>query len=245
LIILDIETVPREDLSQAIIEERERLIKEKFDKIPDNIVKEETIEKRRVQNAIKAKEAIIELREKDAVDIDYAQICAIGFCTDKDWKVKVGTVEKQSELELLLKFDKALEDEYGPIVTFNGDHFDIPILKRRFMLKNLMVPTLLTLGRNSTIDMMDQLKGHWRSEPKKQDEYALAFGFYINKEYSDGYKVLQKYRDNDFNWIKEHLKQDVRILRDLFMLTARMGFLRSSEIGTELDRIPNPYTLRY
>ena len=215
MLIFDLETIPRTDLSEQLLNYRENKIEK--GKVGKNLKDPIKIADKEVEIENKYQYDKRELRKWDAVDIDYAEIVAIGFCID-DNPVKIGDVEKRYEKELLQIFVNELTDNSGPIVTFNGESYDVPLIKRRFIAHEIECPRVFDYTH---IDLMKELKGSYSNKPKKLIEYAMIFGFDLNLDIANGADVFNAYINKDFAFIKKHVRQDIEITK--FLLNKMKG----------------------
>jgi len=106
-----------------------------------------------------------------------------------------------------------LINEADAIVTWNGDHFDIPILNKDFLLAGLPPASPV-----ASIDLMKTVKKRFRMTSNKLEFVSKALGL-EGKVSHEGFGLWTKYMDGDEE-AREHMeiynKQDVQLLKEMY-----------------------------
>ena len=204
MIIFDLEAVPRDDLTEQLILFRQSHIEMKSmdSRLKDPIKRAENLKRVQIHND----ELIKNFRDRDGTDVDYAKIIAVGY--KRDDKISIGTIEKMNEVQLLEKFSNILSEEKGPVVGYNIQGYDIPLLKRRCMYYGIEFPQVM---RYRPIDIMWELCEWKRVKSKKLIEVAMALGMEINIEILNGKDIYPAYIEQNWAFIKTHLEQDLKM----------------------------------
>ena len=227
MLIIDIETVPRTNLSEASFSFRRDNLPEL--KIPSNYKDPSKIAEKIKENKEKQAQMLKDLQERDALDPNYAEVIAIGII--KDNSIPVTTCNLSNEKGMLEKFFNFIEQESGPIVGYNVKRFDLRVLQFRCIDLGISYPAVFKHA--SKIDLMDVMAGNmWQSkdEYKSQLEHCLSLRMDVDIELAKSYKILEAYRNNNTEWIRNHLKQDLQMSKFLYDKLINVGLI--DEYGT-------------
>lgn len=218
MIIFDMEAIPRGDLSEQLILFRQSSLELKT---IDGRLKDPT---KRAENIKKVREAndlmIKTMCDRDGLDVDYAQIIAIGYLRDSI--PAIGTTKEMSEVQLLEKFSNILSEEKGPVVGYNIGGYDIPLLKRRCMNHGIEFPPVM---KQRPIDIMWELCEWKKVKSKKQIEVAMSLGMQLDMNVAQASSIHEKYIEGDWDFIKTHLKQDVYMSEFIYNKMIDAGIL--------------------
>jgi|DEB0MinimDraft_3_1074331.scaffolds.fasta_scaffold01536_8 DNA polymerase elongation subunit (family B) len=154
--------------------------------------------------------------EAAALDLDLAQIIAIGLC-DGDGAASVWTPEGQSEAAMIsLIADQLRKDEFLKLVTFNGFKYDLPLIQRRARYLGVDFPRInLDRYRSPHIDLYEELtlKGAVRAHGLRW--YARRHGWTdlldADPLTDGGADVAQAAKDGRWEDIAAHAKVDAQI----------------------------------
>jgi hypothetical protein len=159
--------------------------------------------------------------ERMALDVDFAQINAIGFAIgDAEPTVWINHHEDGERADLIKFWAMIAPPSPTPLPTICGYNvlgFDLPIIMRRSFVLGVQPSRVLDLRRYSTCDVMDlmQVFYHWGQAPGVQarDLKAVAkmFGIADPLPDLDGSKVSTM----DDDTLRAYCANDVRITQAL------------------------------
>lgn len=136
-----------------------------------------------------------------------AKVCCASWAHDDLPVVESSCGEdEESIIKDLLENMNGLGSE-DCIVTYNGDKFDLKILRLRAMKYGFKFP-----NKAKSVDLMAALYpyGSW----VKQDDLAQFLG--LNPSPSDGSQVYSMYQDERWDEMVEYCNMDVRQLAEIF-----------------------------
>lgn len=157
-------------------------------------------------------------------------ICISYLRCDKDFtKPIINTIfEKDKEDIIIGKFlDKIGDESY--FITFNGSHFDIPLLVTRGMKYNISFPYFINkdfMYRYNIyphFDICDWLSRFGATNKSSLDGLCKMFGL-PGKNIIDGSKVEQFYNDGKYDTIKNYCKLDVFKIVYLYFVINNLYF---------------------
>lgn len=146
-----------------------------------------------------------------SVTPEYCRLASLGMACG-DGPVIVETRGTRSEEWLLEWFWRAVERSKA-IVTFNGNHFDLPVLFVRSMLLDAAPSRLidLTPWKGQAIDLAHV---RWpEATPKKLKPWAKSLGVEIPAGDCDGGRVIDLVRDEKWSDLAIYNASDVEVTR--------------------------------
>jgi predicted PolB exonuclease-like 3'-5' exonuclease len=201
-LILDIETIPRQNLSEEL--------KPKFDESTVKIGNLKDKEKIKQKIDAAAKEFESGLTKKMSLQSNYCQIISLGYISlDEDNNIikKDVLFNETDDLEIL----KAFEIIYrGPIqlIGWNLKSFDIPVLWKRGVFQNVKIFSnyrqLINPYNDTTIDLMHIFNNNGMG---KMVDCANLLGI-KSKTGMDGSMIYDAYKAGEYDKIKEYNLQD-------------------------------------
>lgn len=213
-IFFDIETVPTED--KKLIESFKSLIKP-----PANYSKPETIAKWLEENS---ETALREMVAKTSFDSIHGRIACIAWSIDGE---EVQSSKKgQDEKEVIISFYDAIKNnlydkhltgkEYEIPAIFIGHNivgFDIPFLKHRSMINQILPPkqVLTAFNAKAWSEHIQDTMLMWSTDREKRismDKLCKAFGLEGKGDF-DGSMVAETWK-NDPQKVIDYCKDDVR-----------------------------------
>ena len=154
---------------------------------------------------------------KVALDIDLAEIVALGLLpladalawTPDEIAHHVLTREGVTEDDMLHAIDEVLRAG-AAFVTFNGRGYDLPVIARRYMYRDLPAPTInMDRYRSEHIDLYDKLSYYGAANAHKLSWYAKRFGWTDVTSRIEGKDVGLAVEDGDWLGIREHCACDL------------------------------------
>jgi predicted PolB exonuclease-like 3'-5' exonuclease len=123
-------------------------------------------------------------------------------------------VGDRSEKELISAFVDKIAELRPQLVTFNGNSFDLPVLRYRAMVHGLSAPGLACrpyFKRYSTdaLDLCDELASFTSNAKVKLDELSKILGFPGKPSDIDGSEVETYFRDGRIKEIAAYCETDV------------------------------------
>lgn len=109
-------------------------------------------------------------------------------------------------------------------ITFNGDHFDIPLLNKYYP------------GDLSKIKSVDLLKEMHKSSGRRMKLDQIAEGTLGKKKSGYGMDAIRWWRNGEVDKVKEYCLDDVRITKDLYEYALKEGKLFFKE-GPNLNEV--------
>jgi len=158
--------------------------------------------------------------ETTGLDSFEHEIIAIGFgFLEGDIKV----IQKSSEREILLEFIDFLNKNKKSnllLVGYNIESFDMPFLLARGIRNGIKEVSIIR--EFFTLDLfkvvLKYISSHTQSnnQKRKLKNVANLLGIETLDEI-DGYEIPQLFMNNNFEKIKEHCENDVRLARESFV----------------------------
>jgi predicted PolB exonuclease-like 3'-5' exonuclease len=151
----------------------------------------------------------------------YHSIVCIGAlvarCEDGAWSVSaLGAphVGERPEKALIASFVDRIAELNPRLVTFNGQSFDLPVLRYRAMIHRVAAPGLLARPyfhryTDDAVDLCDALSSFSSQGKVKLDELARVLGLQGKPEGMTGAEVERYYREGRLAEIAEYCKEDV------------------------------------
>lgn len=141
----------------------------------------------------------------------------------------VGTYDYESD-----KYRAFLQEELGELwpimenaemlVTFNGDHFDIPLLNKYYA------------GDLFKIKSLDLLKEMQKSAGRRMKLDQIAEGTLGTKKSGNGMDAIKWWRGGEIEKVKNYCLDDVRITKELYDYALKNGKLIFKE-GPNLNEV--------
>lgn len=132
------------------------------------------------------------------------------------------------------KYSTFLEEEFGKLwpilentdifITFNGDHFDIPLLNKYYP------------GDLFKIKSVDILKEMHKSAGRRMKLDQIAEGTLGVNKSGHGLDAIKWWRDGEIEKVKKYCLDDVRITKDVYEYALKNGKLIFKE-GPNLNEI--------
>jgi predicted PolB exonuclease-like 3'-5' exonuclease len=159
-----------------------------------------------------------------------ARIIALGWCEEGEDIERVETCDGDaSERHLLRDFIPRIWNGHGKdanqlLVTFNGLHYDLPLLMIRCRLLGVPCPEIdIRKYYTSHKDMLNILTYKGELEWRSLTWFAKALGLDTSDAFS-GKEIAQLYEDENWDAIKAHCASDVRLTR---LVAERWGVLKA------------------
>jgi 3'-5' exonuclease len=136
---------------------------------------------------------------------------------EESWRVNaLGAphINDRPELELIRAFVDRIDQLHPQLVTFNGNSFDLPVLRYRAMVNRIPAPGLQArayFNRYSTdaIDLCDVLSSFGASGKIKLNEISRILGFAGKPEGIDGSKVEEAVAAGKIDEVARYCETDV------------------------------------
>jgi len=109
-------------------------------------------------------------------------------------------------------------------ITFNGDHFDIPLLNKYYS------------GDLLKIKSIDLLKEMQKSAGRRMKLDQIAEGTLGTHKSGNGFEAIKWWRDGEIEKVKKYCLDDVRITKNLYEYALKEGKLFFKE-GPNLNEI--------
>lgn len=149
----------------------------------------------------------------------FSKIFVIGL---KEQSKETIIFRNENEKEILEEFWKKLE-EINPdrIVTWNGFRFDVPFLEVRSRINGIKIPLEIEKNKwnmfdSNHIDCMWLLSGMNKDfKWIRLDIASTLLGIEHNRKVT-GREIEKLYRENDWETIENHCKEDLRMLEEIY-----------------------------
>jgi len=132
------------------------------------------------------------------------------------------------------KYSTFTQEEFGELwkiienadmfITFNGDHFDIPLLNKYYS------------GDLSKIKSLDLLKEMQKVAGRRMKLDQIAEGTLGTNKSGHGLDAVKWWRDGEFEKVKKYCLDDVRITKDVYEYALKEGKLIFKE-GPNMNEI--------
>lgn len=151
----------------------------------------------------------------------YHSIICIGalaaIWTNEGWRIKAlgaATVGERTEKDLIEGFLKKIEQVEPRFVTFNGNSFDLPVLRYRAMLHSIAAPCLhkkkyFHRYSEDSIDLCDVLSGYRSENKPRLNDLSRLMGFDGKSSGVNGSDVEHMFTDGRIHEIGDYCVGDV------------------------------------
>lgn len=168
--------------------------------------------------------------EKAALHPYTCRIVALGLWRDGDEHPRVRvTLTEDDEAETLRVFWRSAVSQSGavsPLVTFNGNLFDLPVLMARSRLLGVPAPVLnIDKYRSPHPDLMQILTFRGAIAARSLKWFAKRFGLPVDDETS-GADVAALVAAGDVQAVADHCEADVKTT---YALAVKMGVISNME----------------
>lgn len=171
--------------------------------------------------------AIAKALDATALNGSYGRVGAIGIDCGKR---SLLTFKGRGEADLLEEFGERLEGiwegkENPRLVGFNILGFDIPFLRKRYAINNLVVPAALRVDcRPWSLEVCDVMVRWDPQKYIKQDELARILGLKVQPSCPSS-EIPKKILNGEWADVEEHLDADLDNLLAIFTSLGVSGFL--------------------
>jgi len=159
-----------------------------------------------------------------------ARPIAIGWCEEGEDIERVETCDGEAaERHLLKEFIPRIWNGQGKdatqlLVTFNGLHYDLPLLMIRCRLLGVPCPQIdIRKYYTPHHDMLQRLTWNGELEWRSLTWFATVLGLDTSDAFS-GKEIAQLYEEKNWDAIKAHCASDVRLTR---LVAERWGVLKA------------------
>lgn len=156
-----------------------------------------------------------EVGSPNAEDLDLAVICVHDSDTDET------THYFKEDLNKLWP----LMEQADMLVTYNGDHFDIPLLNKYYAGD---------LTQIKSLDLLVEIKKSLGRRIKLDDVASATLG---QSKSADGLQSIVWWRQGKIDEVVDYCKQDVKVTRNVYDFAMQNGHLLYEKNGTK-EQIP-------
>ncbi len=155
--------------------------------------------------------------KKMSVTPEFCRIVAFGFAIGSDAPQQIIAKNYDEERELLKAFWELVSRLKGPLVGFNILHFDLPVIFVRSCFLDV-APTRVFDVKPWGKDVYDLMKKRFPGNggAMRMKDLARIYGIEVPAEDVDGSQVLDLYRAEKFDPIREYVSSDVVVARKLY-----------------------------
>ncbi len=164
---------------------------------------------RRITFDIETQNFFDDVGSNDPADLDLAVIC-IHDSTDDSYK---------SFTEATLRDLWPILESADSLVTWNGDHFDIPLLNKYYPGD---------LSKIRSIDLMKEMQQVLGRRLKLDTVAGATLG--VNKS-GNGMESVEWWRKGEVDKVIAYCTDDVRLTKDLYEYAVRNGHLKYRDVG--------------
>ena len=123
-------------------------------------------------------------------------------------------VGERSEKELITAFVRKIAELKPQLITFNGNSFDLPVLRYRAMIHEVSAPGLsmrpyFKRFTNDALDLCDELSSFQSNGKAKLNEICKAMGLAGKPDGIHGGEVGRYFREGRIKEIAEYCESDV------------------------------------
>lgn len=153
---------------------------------------------RKIVFDIETKNIFQDVGSSDPVDLDISVVCTYDYETNK-----YDSFLQEDFNRLWDMIDKA-----DMLITFNGDHFDIPLLNKYYKKAGR--------GDLTKIRSLDLLKEIRNAYGRRMKLTQIAEGTFGIPKSGDGLEAVAWWRNGEIDKIKKYCIEDVRITKDVY-----------------------------
>ncbi len=169
---------------------------------------------RKVVFDIETSNIFSEVGSNDPVDLDISVVCIYEYKNDK---YSSFTQEQFSELWKIL-------EQADMLITYNGDHFDIPLLNKYYSGDLLKIKSL---------DLLKELRN---SAGRRMKLDQIAEGTFGTHKSGNGLDAVKWWREGEVDKVIKYCIDDVRITKDVYEYALKNGKLIFKE-GPNLNEV--------
>lgn len=189
-------------------------------------------------------EVIREYERRAALYSCFSRIICITVGFIKDDKIYLKTLQGE-EADILKEFVTIVSESGKTLVLWNAP-FDVPTIRKRFMINGLKDYLSNQSGNDSmkkpwtlagVLDLMDVWKGiSFASE--SMDEVALAFGLPSPKASMKGSEVSEAFYRGEIDKIVDYNQEDVKTLANLYRVFTYQTPITEVIVKKDIARLP-------
>lgn len=193
-IVIDIETIPNQNISREILSVAEQKIARK-------------------------KGANNDINKFCSLNAEFGQVVCVGLGEMVGDKFSVVTRSGEDEKEILKFFWSYLRESRDvKITTFNGKGFDIPFILKRSAILEVLLPVKISTRRYDTLqhfDVMEVLTNYFQGEMFSLGTYCKLYSVAHDDSVS-GADVFALWQAGNVEAIKAHCAADVKSTWELY-----------------------------
>lgn len=164
---------------------------------------------RKITFDLETKNMFSDVGSNDPAALDISVVC-IHDSADNEYK---------SFLEADLKDLWPILEEADMLVTWNGDHFDIPLLNKYYPGD---------LGRIKSLDLMKEVQNSLGRRLKLDTVAEATLG---RNKAGSGLEAIEWWQKGEIDKLVKYCIEDVRLTKDLYDYAANTGTLKYKELG--------------
>lgn len=168
---------------------------------------------RKITFDIETKNFFEDVGSNDPVDLDISVVCIHDSLTD----------EYKSFFEKDFKNLWPIIEQSDMLITWNGDHFDIPLLNKYYPGD---------LNRLKSLDLMKEVKNVIGRRLKLDSVAESTLG--INKS-GHGAEAVTWWRNGELDKLVSYCIDDVKLTKELYDYAMKNGVLKYKEFGVPKD----------
>ena len=165
---------------------------------------------RKITFDIETRNFFQDVGSNDPVDLDISVVCIHDSLTD------AYTSYEQHQLKDLWP----LIEQADMLITWNGDHFDIPLLGKYYSGD---------LSKIKSLDLMKEVRNVLGRRLKLDGVAEATLG--TNKS-AHGSQAVEWWKTGEIDKIIKYCIDDVKITKDLYDFAVKNGYLKYSDAGT-------------
>lgn len=164
---------------------------------------------RKITFDIETRNLFQDVGSNDPVDLDISVVCVHDSETD------VYTSYLQEDLPKLWP----LLEKADMLITFNGDHFDIPLLNKYYSGD---------LGKIKSLDLLKEVKSSLGRRIKLDTLAEATLG---KNKIGHGLEAITWWRNGEIDKIIKYCIEDVRITKEIYEYAMKNGHLKYKDLG--------------
>ena len=149
-----------------------------------------------------------------------SSLCNRITCISTNREGKIVSFYGEDESKIIKDFWDYVQDG-EELNGFNTDEYDIPFLLKRNFLKGIKIKKFKSVDIRKIINSF--FYSYKKYEEGKKSDYAMLLG--LQRVTDDGFMMIIHYENRDWEKIREHCEEDVRVEYEIYKRLKELNFI--------------------